>query len=348
MCTLQGLGSWQKHASKSMSQYVDLSKCGFSGSVSAGTVSAKVAITGTTSHWTLGGVNSLYPEKTGFRVYIDAKSFNPWNLRTNWRLDVLAVGKMKKPKLTQKGATGVITSAGAVVGMCSGGGKAKWDVYSNDQTQLIDIRKCGFTKTPTIFTSMTGTSSHWTATGMTSIYSPNKNNFRVYIDDSSNSKAANAKKYKWSIDYLAVGPMSKPAPKASGVRDESGAELKTCTGHSSKKWVKYGSAEMYQDIDIGHCGFSKTPRVFTSMTGTSSHWQTQGITSIYSLTKTKFRVYINFYGSSSQATGFAKSHKWELDWIAVGSVSTTCKDGVASFKCSCNSRFTGPTCAKKK
>merc|ERR1712037_1007684 len=205
---------------------------------------------------------------------------------------------------------------------------AKWDVYSNDQTQLIDISKCGFTKTPTIFTSMTGTSSHWTATGMTSIYSPNK--------------------YKWSIDYLAVGPMSKPAPKASGVRDESGAALKTCTGHSSKKWVKYGSAEMYQDIDIGHCGFSKTPRVFTSMTGKSSHWQTQGITSIYSLTKTKFRVYINFYGSSSQATGFAKSHKWELDWIAVGSVSTTCKDGVASFKCSCNSRFTGPTCAKKK
>ena len=62
------------------------------------------------------------------------------------------------------------------------------------------------------------------------------------------------KKYKWSIDYLAVGPMSKAAPAASGVRDESGAELKSCTGHSSKKWIKFSTAEMYQDIDISHCG----------------------------------------------------------------------------------------------
>ena len=84
-----------------------------------------------------------------------------WSLHTNWKFDVLTVGKMKKPHLTQKVDTGVITSAVAVMGMCSGGGKAKWDVYSNNQTQLIDIRKCDFTKTPTIYTSMTDTRSHW-------------------------------------------------------------------------------------------------------------------------------------------------------------------------------------------
>merc|ERR1711964_63698 len=101
-------------------------------------------------------------------------------------------------------------------------------------------------------------------------------------------------------------------------------------------------------IDISHCGFATAPRVFTSMTGGSSHWQTRGITSIYSLTNTKFRVYIEYYGSSKLATGLASTNKWELDWIAVGSVRTTCQDGVASFTCLCATGWSGPKCENKK
>jgi len=95
--------------------------------------------------------------------------------------------------------------------------------------------------------------------------------------------------------------------------------MKVCagtTGRSTTDWTDYSSDGLYEDVDISGCGFTTVPTVTTSLEGTSAHWNALGTSSIYSVTTTTFRIYIQAsYGIRNNG---AESRKWNVEWIAVG------------------------------
>jgi len=102
--------------------------------------------------------------------------------------------------------------------------------------------------------------------------------------------------------------------------DTAGASkcVKVCAGTTGRKtsnWINHGGHGIETTVNMGSCGFIKTPTVTSSLEGTSNHWTARGTSSIYSATASSFKVYI--YNSNLQ-TDNAKSWKYNVEWIAVG------------------------------
>ena len=115
-------------------------------------------------------------------------------------------GNMKEV-MTMRSNGQVIGAAQHVNGtqlrICVGVTNDSWTYYSSNAVYKdIDISGCGFTSTPVITTSLAGTSSHWTVTGMTSIYSPTKNGFRIYLNGATTSSASG---YDYQVHWSAYG-----------------------------------------------------------------------------------------------------------------------------------------------
>jgi len=94
--------------------------------------------------------------------------------------------------------------------------------------------------------------------------------------------------------------------------------VKVCagtTGRNKSNWRYYSASGIYMDVNIGYCGFVRTPTITTTIEGTSSHWVATGTSSIYSATQAKFRIYLS---KSNLKVGHALSWKWNVEWIAVG------------------------------
>lgn len=104
-------------------------------------------------------------------------------------------------------------------------------------------------------------------------------------------------------------------------KNQSNASVKIRTGRTpwgSTKWVQYGSAGLYTDIDISHCGFSSAPNVISSIHGAGSHWGTTGGSAVYSLTNKSFRIYVRHSSGGSLNTTYARDQKWCIAWVAIG------------------------------
>ncbi len=101
-------------------------------------------------------------------------------------------------------------------------------------------------------------------------------------------------------------------------RNPSGKQLRICTGKSTKNWVQYGNGGVYIDVDTSACGFTRTPNYVTSLHGSSSHWDTTGGSSVYSPTKSGFRVYVRWSNGRAITVADVKSKSWYIQWIAVG------------------------------
>ena len=100
------------------------------------------------------------------------------------------------------------SSAAVPLRVCVGHSKhTDWLQYSTGTNiyQSVSIADCGFTQTPEIFTSLSGRSSHWTVTGVTSIYSESKDGFRIYIHHDTSDAGALAASHDWSINWVAFG-----------------------------------------------------------------------------------------------------------------------------------------------
>ncbi|CAF3862069.1 unnamed protein product [Rotaria sp. Silwood1] len=84
-------------------------------------------------------------------------------------------------------------------------------------------------------------------------------------------------------------------------------------------WQLYSASGLYMDIDSSACGFNSTPLYFTSVSGTSSHWDLTGYTAIYSSTKNSFRVYTQSISgaASSSLLSLAQTYGWNVEWIGV-------------------------------
>jgi len=119
----------------------------------------------------------------------------------------------------------------------------------------------------------------------------------------------NAKVDDIEEDVIVVSGEEKAGPRKC---------MKVCagtTGRTATNWVNYYDNGIYTDVDIRSCGFIKIPSVTTSIEGSTQHWTALGASSIYSTSKSKFRIYINY--NKINPSG-AKNRKWNVEWIAVG------------------------------
>jgi len=97
--------------------------------------------------------------------------------------------------------------------------------------------------------------------------------------------------------------------------------VKVCagtTGRTTTNWRYYSSKGIYTDVDMKKCGFKTVPTVTTSIEGTSNHWTSRGTASVYSTTSTKFRLYLEHNNLRNGGKNYARSRKWNVEWIAVG------------------------------
>ncbi|MFP2910080.1 S8 family peptidase [Pyxidicoccus sp. 3LFB2] len=181
-------------------------------------------------------------------------------------------------------------------------GTTNWQQYSAEGIYLdVNTAGCGFTSTPLYFTSLGGTSSHWTSSGATAIYSPTATGFRVYVRTPGITPAL-ANQWGWHLNWQAT---------PNNLRQPS-----LCTGQTAQggtNWQQYSPDGIYLDVNTAGCGFASTPLYFTSLGGTSSHWTNLGATAIYTPTATGFRVYVNQSGiTPAQANALG----WHLNWQA--------------------------------
>ena len=83
-------------------------------------------------------------------------------------------------------------------------------------------------------------------------------------------------------------------------------------------WQNYSDGRgIYIDIDTSSCGFSSSPMYFTSLAGSTRHWTTIGITSIYQTAVSHFRVYLDFEGDSQTTVADADESNWHVQWCGV-------------------------------
>merc|ERR1711920_174334 len=120
------------------------------------------------------------------------------------------------------------------------------------------------------------------------------------------------------VDDMEVGSKKGEVMIISG-EQPAGDEtcMKVCagsTGRSTTDWMYYSSNGIYEDVDISDCGFTTIPTVTTAIEGTSNHWTASGTSSVYSVTTTSFRIYLQH----SSKTGIAEQLQWNVEWIAVG------------------------------
>jgi len=83
---------------------------------------------------------------------------------------------------------------------------SNWKNYSggNGIFTNVNMSSCGFIKTPTVTTSLEGSSSHWVATGTSSVYKATETSFSVYIYKSK-LQTSNAKSWNYNVEWIAVG-----------------------------------------------------------------------------------------------------------------------------------------------
>lgn len=191
---------------------------------------------------------------------------------------------------------------------CSGQtapGSTNWQAYFATGLYVdINTSVCGFASTPLYHTTIGGSSNHWLVEGATSIYSPTSTGFRVYIYYPAGVTPAQANQWQWHINWNAA-PNGLTSPNF-------------CTGRTtpgSSNWQVYTVNDIYLDVNTAACGFSATPEYLTSLGGSSEHWRTQGVSSLYSPTSTGFRIYLH------RPTGLtptqANTLLWHINWLAI-------------------------------
>jgi len=103
------------------------------------------------------------------------------------------------------------------------------------------------------------------------------------------------------------------------VTSVDGSGNRVCSGVSpAEDWAVYSTNWLQMDIDTTACGFTGVPSYFTTLNGTSSHWVTTGITSIYNPTETTFRVYLRSTTETSISQATAVTRGYTVNWMAVG------------------------------
>lgn len=281
--TLPGATDWRQYGSDGVYVDVDTSPCGFDG-----TPLYFTSIGGNSNHWSSMGATSIYsPTETGFRVYVKRSGItiadaNDWKWHINW-----------------EGAPNGQRDTNLCTGQTSQT-DTNWQQYNSSTIYVdVDTSACNYTTTRRYLTSLGGTSSHWESRGVTSIYSPTATGFRVYVK-STGITVAQARTWQWHVNWQAVPQSEATDPVCHGG-----------TGSSSTNWIQYGSNGIYTNVDTSACDYDDAPLVFTSLGGDTAHYDTRGVTSIYNVTSTGFRVYLYQSGITADE---AEDKRWHVNY----------------------------------
>ena len=71
------------------------------------------------------------------------------------------------------------------------------------------------------------------------------------------------------------------------------------------------------DVDTRNCNFTSIPSYFTSISGTSSHWDLAGYGAIDNPTSTTFRIYAKSISNTNSKTllNYSIDYKWNVHWL---------------------------------
>jgi len=109
-----------------------------------------------------------------------------------------------------------------------------------------------------------------------------------------------------------ASPTLAPTPVPTAAPTPAPTPAAYCSG-TGANWRSY-HGYIVTDIDTSACGFTTTPKYFTTISGTGGHWGLTGTTSIYSESPTGFRMYIYLKGGISVST--AVSRQYKVNWLA--------------------------------
>jgi len=287
---------------------VDMRHCGF---FSTPTVFSTER--GVSSHWTATGANSHYSlTRDSFRVYVTSPY--AWRYRFSYQISWIAFGK-KRPNAVKRD----VANRKQMSTCCGEVPASKWNRY-NAQGHLwqdIDMRRCHFTATPQVMTSLSGISSHWTLLGTAATYSNSPSGFRSYIYGTTPEIA---RQYKYRLSWCATGPTAATYHHGIHLFDRfnnpRSHAARVCCGKVTPTWTNYPGIGVYADINTSHCKFSPRVKYFGSLQGNSGNWMTTGGDAIYSHSATGFRTYIYSHGWLLR-TQYAVAYGYNYDWCGV-------------------------------
>jgi len=107
------------------------------------------------------------------------------------------------------------------------------------------------------------------------------------------------------------------------ITDKYEQRPKLCNGnvHAAKfQLYRGGETGLEFYVDTSHCRFTSTPVYLTSLTGNGAHWHVVGISSLYEMTATGFKIYLGYMNSTiSKQTMLEMSidNKWTFEWIGI-------------------------------
>jgi secreted trypsin-like serine protease len=246
---------------------------------------------GTSAHWTARGANnptvkSFGQDGANFLIRLSQGELNA------------ALAESRKYRINWEEVTPGLSRADLCTGRTQAGNTG-WQQYGENGVYLdIYMGACPFSPISAIFTSL-GSNFHASdVRGVTSIY-PLSDGFRVYLNLPGITTEV-AEVNGWQLNWQAI-PYGTNNSEA-------------CVGRTSPDttpWIAYeGGGGIYADVDTSACGETRTPTYLTSLGGTSRHWATTGVTSIYSPTPTGFRVYIR----TTETVADARRNKWHVNW----------------------------------
>lgn len=94
------------------------------------------------------------------------------------------------------------------------------------------------------------------------------------------------------------------------------------TAPGATNWKAYTSSSIYVDVDTSAAGLEETPLYFTSLGGTSNHFDAQGANAIYLAKPDGFRIYLKSRSGIALTPEYANSKGWHVQWLAVLKKST--------------------------
>lgn len=185
-------------------------------------------------HWEAVGLNSIYPEKEGFRI---AVSFDGGNIvplyavENHWTLHWLGLNAGRTSGSTLAGAT-------------------DWrQDRPDDDTVYVDVdtSTAAFTSTPLYFTSLSG-AGHSQAFGITTIHRASSRGFRVYVSRANyDYSPSGANALDWQVNWFAVEPGQR------------------CGVTEPGQWRALEGGGIYVDVDTSAAAFTHTPSYFTTL-----------------------------------------------------------------------------------
>ncbi len=112
------------------------------------------------------------------------------------------------------------------------------------------------------------------------------------------------------------GTVAIPAPVLNNLGGRSGL----CAGstNAGAGWAVYDATTIRVVVNTSGCGFTGTPKYFTSIGGLGSHFELVGASAIYSPSANGFSIYIKRNDGSTLTPADAANGGWQINWQGIG------------------------------